>query len=309
MGRERELGLLHDAFERARAGHGQIVFVAGEPGIGKSRLLLEFRRRLGGEGTWVEGHCMSFGRSIAFHPLIDLLKRTFRIEEGDGEAAIARKIDRSVLGLGEDLRPTLPYLRYLLSVDPGDASLAAMDPQQRRGEIFDAVRRLTMRAAEVHPQVCVFEDLHWMDRATQDYLVSVADSVAGSRVLLVLTYRPGFTHPFGERSYHTRLALNALSGEDSAHMAQGVLAVDALPADLQRVVVGKAQGQPVLHRGGGQVAPGGRRAAPRRRPLRAGPAARRDHGARLDPGRDHGAHRSAGASCVDEGPLFDSLVP
>lgn len=149
MGRERELGLLHDAFERARAGHGQIVFVAGEPGIGKSRLLLEFRRRLGGEGTWVEGHCMSFGRSIAFHPLIDLLKRTFRIEEGDGEAAIARKIDRSVLGLGEDLRPTLPYLRYLLSVDPGDASLAAMDPQQRRGEIFDAVRRLTMRAAEV----------------------------------------------------------------------------------------------------------------------------------------------------------------
>jgi predicted ATPase len=244
VGRERELGLLHDAFERARAGHGQIVFVAGEPGIGKSRLLLEFRRRLGGEGTWVEGHCMSFGRSIAFHPLIDLLKRTFRIEEGDAEAAIARKIDRSVLGLGEDLRPTLPYLRYLLSVDPGDASLAAMDPQQRRGEIFDAVRRLTMRAAEVHPQVCVFEDLHWMDRATQDYLVSVADSVAGSRVLLVLTYRPGFTHPFGERSYHTRLALNALSGEDSAHMAQGVLAVDALPADLQRVVVGKAEGNP-----------------------------------------------------------------
>ena len=90
----------------------------------------------------------------------------------------------------------------------------------------------------------MFEDLHWMDRATQDYLVSVADSVAGSRVLLVLTYRPGFAHPFGERSYHTRLALNALSGEDSAQMAQGVLAVDALPPDLQRVVVAKAEGNP-----------------------------------------------------------------
>ena len=98
-----------DALRRTRAGarsssatpsserepvDGQIVFVAGEPGIGKSRLLLEFRRRLAGDATWVEGHCMSFGRSIAFHPLIDLLKRSFRIEEGDGESAIIKKIER-----------------------------------------------------------------------------------------------------------------------------------------------------------------------------------------------------------------------
>jgi class 3 adenylate cyclase/tetratricopeptide (TPR) repeat protein len=244
VGRERELGLLRDAFDRARAGQGQIVFVAGEPGIGKSRLLLEFRQRLGGDATWLEGRCMSFGRSIAFHPLIDLLKRNFRIEEGDGEGAIVRKIERSVLVLGEDLRPALPYLRYLLSLDPGDASVAAMDPLQRRGETFDALRRLTLRAAEIHPQVYVFEDLHWMDQATQDYLVSVADSIAGSRTLLVLTYRPGFVHPFGERSYHTRLALNALSREDSARMAQEVLAVDSVPADLRGVVVGKAEGNP-----------------------------------------------------------------
>jgi predicted ATPase/class 3 adenylate cyclase len=244
VGRDRELGLLADAFARARAGQGQIVFVAGEPGIGKSRLLLEFRRRLGGDATWVEGHCMSFGRSIAFHPLIDLLKRTFRVEEGDADPAIIRKIELSVLGLGDDLRPTVPYLRYLLSLDPGDPSLGAMDPRQRRGGIFDAVRRLTLRAAEVHPQVCVFEDLHWMDKATEDYLLAVADSIAGSRVLLVLTYRPGFAHSFGERSYHTRLALNALSGEDSAQMAQKVLAADALPADLQRIVLGKAEGNP-----------------------------------------------------------------
>jgi class 3 adenylate cyclase/tetratricopeptide (TPR) repeat protein len=244
VGRERELGLLRDAFERVRTGQGQIVFIAGEPGIGKSRLLLEFRRKLGGEATWVEGHCMSFGRSIAFHPLIDLLKRSFRIEESDAEPAIVRKIERAVLGLGEDLRPILPHLRNLLSVDPGHRALATMDPQQRRGELFDAVRRLTMRAAEVHPQVCVFEDLHWMDRATQDYLLSVADSVATSRVLLVLTYRPGYVHPFGERSYHTRLALNALSNEDSVQMAQGVLAAASLPDGLRGVIVRKAEGNP-----------------------------------------------------------------
>ena len=218
-----------DAFTRARAGHGQIVFIPGEPGLGKSRLLLEFRRQLGDEATWVEGHCMSFGRSIAFYPLIDLLRRNFGIEEGDGEGTIVRKVERAVLRLGEDLRSTLPYLRYLLSVDPGDPALLQMDAQQRRGEIFEAVRRLTMRAAEVHPQVCVFEDLHWMDRGTEDYLLSVADSLATSRILLVLTYRPGYAHPFGERKLSSRIALTRFRPRTAQPMARAVLGAGNLP--------------------------------------------------------------------------------
>jgi predicted ATPase len=158
VGRDRELEVLLDCFEKTKAGHGQVVFVIGDPGIGKSRLLLEFRRRLADEATWLEGRAMSFGRSIAFHPLIDLLKRNFRIEEGDTEGSIIKKIETGVLRLGEDLRPTVPYLRYLLSVDPGDPAVMSMDPQLRRGEIFDALRRLAVRAAEVYPQVVVYED-------------------------------------------------------------------------------------------------------------------------------------------------------
>ncbi|MGH7770979.1 MAG: adenylate/guanylate cyclase domain-containing protein, partial [Candidatus Binatia bacterium] len=123
VGRERELRLLSDCFEKAKAGHGQVVFVVGEPGIGKSRLLLEFRRRLADAATWSEGRTMSFGRSMAFHPLIDLLRRNFRIEEGDAEGTMVTKIERDVLRLGEDLRPTLPYLCYLLSVDPRDPAV------------------------------------------------------------------------------------------------------------------------------------------------------------------------------------------
>jgi class 3 adenylate cyclase/tetratricopeptide (TPR) repeat protein len=244
IGRERELVQLMDAFERARGGEGQIVFVAGEPGIGKSRLILEFRRRLGDQATWVEGHCRSFGRSIAFQPMVDLLKRTFRIEESDPEATIVRKIDSAVLRLGEDLCPTLPYLRYLLSVDPGDAAVGEMDAQQRRGEIFDAIRRLTTRAAEIHPQVCVFEDLHWMDGTTEDYLASVTDGVATSRILLILTYRPGYVHPFGERSYHTRIVIHALPQAQSVEMAGAMLGIGELPPDLAGLVVRKAEGNP-----------------------------------------------------------------
>jgi class 3 adenylate cyclase/tetratricopeptide (TPR) repeat protein len=244
VGRERELRLLFECFEKAKAGHGQLVFVAGEPGIGKSRLLLEFRRRLADEATWVEGRAMSFGRSIAFHPLIDLLKRNFRIEEADTEGTIIKKIETSVLRLGEDLRPILPYLCYLLSVDTRDPAVLRMDPQLRRGEIFDALRRMAVRAAEVHPQVVVYEDVHWMDQATEESLVFAADSIPNSRILQILSYRPGYQHPLGERSYHTRIALDNLSTADSAEMTKAILATEQLPDELHRLIVRKAEGNP-----------------------------------------------------------------
>ncbi len=151
VGRERERRALWECFEQAKAGRGQVVFVVGEPGIGKSRLLHEFRRSLGADATWLEGRCVSFGRSVALHPLIDLLRRGFGIDEGDDESAIAGKIESQVAALGEDLRVSVPFLKYLLSVDPGDPTVAAMEPQHRRGEIFDSVRRLIARAAAQRP--------------------------------------------------------------------------------------------------------------------------------------------------------------
>jgi predicted ATPase len=236
--------VLAERFERARGGQGQVVFIAGEPGIGKSRLLLEFRRRLADEALWLEGHCMSFGRSIALHPLVDMLRRAFRIEEGDSEEVMIRKIERNVLLLGEDLRPILPHLRFLLSIDPGDPGLLDLDPSQRRAALFDAVRTLTVRAAEVRPHVFVYEDLHWTDTATEEYLAFVANSVASSRALVIVTYRPGYVHRLGERSFHTRLALNALSTAEGEQMAEAVLATDALPEQLKALIVRKTEGNP-----------------------------------------------------------------
>jgi class 3 adenylate cyclase/tetratricopeptide (TPR) repeat protein len=244
VGREQELDVLAERFERARGGQGQVVFIAGEPGIGKSRLLLEFRRRRADDTLWLEGHCMSFGRSIALHPVIDMLRRAFQIEEGDTEEAMIGKIERSVLLLGEDLRPILPHLRFLLSIDPGDPALAALDPAPRRAALFDAVRKLTVRAAEIRPHVFVFEDLHWTDTATEEYLAFVADSVASSRALVIVTYRPGYVHRLGERSFHTRIALTALSTTEGERMAEAVLATDALPEQLKSLIVRKTEGNP-----------------------------------------------------------------
>jgi tetratricopeptide (TPR) repeat protein len=119
-----------------------------------------------------------------------------------------------------------------------------MDPQQRLGEIFDALRRLTLRASEVRPQVTVFEDAHWMDQATEAYLLFMADSIPTSCVLRILTYRPGYMQPFGDRTYHTRIALNTLSTEHSVEMAQALLASESLPEGLKALIVRKAEGNP-----------------------------------------------------------------
>ena len=109
VGRERELQIMEDCFGRAAAGRGQVVLIVGEPGIGKSRLLHECQRRIGDHAAWLQGQCLSFGRSMAFHPLIDLLRRLFRIEERDSAPDIVLKIERGVATLGEDVSAVAPY--------------------------------------------------------------------------------------------------------------------------------------------------------------------------------------------------------
>src|SRR6266536_1123974 len=244
VGRERELGALVDAFERARAGQGQVAFLVGEAGIGKSRLLLELRRRVADGAAWQEGHCLSFGKAMTFHPLVDLMRRQFAIGETDAETAIAEKIERGVTDVAAAGSPVAPYLKALLSIDPGDAAVKAMSPAERRGETFEALRRVFVRAAELRPQILVIEDLHWIDSASEEFLATLVDSVPALRLLLIFTYRPGYTSPFGERSYFTRVIPAALTVEDSARMAAAVLATDSLPDELRTLLGGKAEGNP-----------------------------------------------------------------
>ena len=243
VGRARELEMLEAAFGRARDGQGQVAFIVGDAGIGKSRLLYEFRGR-SGDAEWRDGHCLSFGRAMAFHPLVDLLKRWVGIEERDADDVAVAKLEQAAAALGENVRTTTPYLRYLLSLGPADSAVVALDPRERRGGIFEALRGMILRAAERRPQVVVIEDLHWIDRATEEFLAVLGDSVPASAVLLIFTYRPGYSHPFGERTYHTRIVPTPLSESESAHMAAAILASDALPDTLRSAIAAKAEGNP-----------------------------------------------------------------
>jgi DNA-binding NtrC family response regulator/tetratricopeptide (TPR) repeat protein len=244
VGRESELGLLRQRLHQAETGQGQIVSIAGEPGIGKSRLLREFQRQVADGAAWMEGQSIAFGRTMAFHPLIDLVRRSFRIDEADPKAVIAEKIDLGVLQLGEDLRPVLPFLRYLLSVDPGDAAILQLHPQLRRAGIFDGLRRVLARTAEGRPLVVVWEDLHWADQASEEFVALLGGGLAGHRILMIETSRPEYRPPATNRAFHTRLGLTALSPDDSVAMASGLLSVASLPEALQRLLLRRAEGNP-----------------------------------------------------------------
>ena len=247
VGRDRELDILRERFREARSGRGQVVFVSGEAGIGKSRLLLEFRRALaeaGEDATWLEGQCVSFGQAIPFLPIVDQLRRNFGIEELDGEPEIIAKIEHGMRRMGQ-LDSQIPYVRYLLGVDPGDPKVAGIDAAARRARILEAVRALSLAGAGIRPLVLVFEDLHWVDSSSEEYLTGLMDAVASARILLVLSYRLGYAPPFGSRSFYTTLTLRALSEADALAMAGGVLGSADFPRELAEALTARAEGVPL----------------------------------------------------------------
>jgi class 3 adenylate cyclase/tetratricopeptide (TPR) repeat protein len=244
IGRERELALLRDYFEHAKTGGGQVVFVSGEAGIGKSRLLLEFRRSLGDEVTWLDGQCISYGSNIPYLPIIDLIKARYGIDEGDDEATIISKVDEGTADWDEAARASVPYLKYLLNVDPDDPAVLEMDAMARRAGIFDALRSSAVQNTREGSAVLVVEDLHWVDDSSQEALNAVVDVVASVPILMVLTHRPGYKQPLGERAHFSRIALSQLPPEASTEMAENVLRSASLPAELRDLITGKSEGNP-----------------------------------------------------------------
>src|SRR5262245_31584568 len=248
VGRERELATLRERFDEVKAGRGQVVGIAGEAGIGKSRLVLEFRHALAQAGeavTWLEGHCISFGQASPFLPLIELLREHFQLDEFDGEPEIIAKVEQGLRRMVE-LEPHIPAIRYLLSVDPGDPALAAMDGPARRRHLFAALRALSVRGAQLRPLVLVIEDLHWIDTSSEECLNAMLDAVAGVPLLLLVTYRIGYTPPFGSRSFYTTLTLHSFSEAETLAMAGHVLGTAQFPTELQTALMDKAEGVPLF---------------------------------------------------------------
>ena len=203
VGRERELELLLDGFERVKAGKGQAFSIVSEAGCGKSRLLYEFRKAVANEDVnFLEGRCLSYSRGVAYHPVIDILKSNFDMQEGEGDSETKEKVKRGLQIIGVDEASTLPYLLELLSVKDSGIDQISMSPEARKDRIIEACRKIVLKGSEIRPLIIAFEDLHWLDKSSEDVVRSHLESIPGSKVLLIFTYRPEFVHTWGAKSYH-----------------------------------------------------------------------------------------------------------
>src|SRR5215472_3883242 len=212
VGREREIEALRHAAEQARAGRGQIVAVVAEPGVGKSRLFDEFKTKNQLDWMLLETLSVSHGKVSAYFPVIELLRSYFRVTVQDDRCAQRAKVTGKVLTLDRSLEDALPFLLSLLSSTDGEDPLAEMDPKTRKRRTLEALKRLLLRESLNQPLMVIFEDLHWIDEETQAFLNVFADSIGTARILLLVNYRPEYSHSWGNKTYYTQLRLDPWAG-------------------------------------------------------------------------------------------------
>ncbi len=247
VGRERELDVLGARWRDALAGRGQVVAVVGEPGIGKSRLLFEFRRTLaGGRLTYFEGRGESFGGRVSYLPVIDLLKRYFCLDERDDPATTAAKATAALLALDPALEPDVTPVLALLDAPVADPRWATIDSSQRRQRTLDAVRRLVLRASQAQPALVVIEDLHWIDLETQAFLDGLAASLPAARLLMLVTYRPEYRPSIGSQASYTQLHLDPLAPARAEDLLRGLLGSDDALRPLARRLLERTGGNPLF---------------------------------------------------------------
>jgi class 3 adenylate cyclase/tetratricopeptide (TPR) repeat protein len=246
VGRDRDIDVLKGLWDEARAGRGKIVLISGEPGIGKSRLLLEFQRSLGEDVIWREAHCVTYGENIPYLPVVELVRNGFGVIDTDDEGMIIERVDEDTSQWTSEAQKLVPYLKFLLQVDPGDPLVENMDPMERRSGILDALRALIIERSRVAPRVVVVEDLHWADSNSEEAFRVCADAVAASAVLMILTFRPGYMHPSGDLPNAHRIVLNDLDPGARDQLANSSLLAADLSSDLAGPITRKAEGNPLF---------------------------------------------------------------
>ncbi|MCJ7808313.1 MAG: AAA family ATPase, partial [Dehalococcoidia bacterium] len=246
-GRQREIAALKEAFERAQSGSGQVVCIVGEAGVGKSRLLLELRDVLPKEEyTYLEGHCLHYGGSMSYLPIMDILRAYFDIEEGDREFVIKKKIIERIEQLDGKLEEILPPLHEILSLKVEDEGYINLDLQKKRERTFEAIRDLLIRESEKKPIIIAVEDLHWIDKTSEDFMTYLIGWLANARIMLVLLYRPEYTHLWASKSCYSQIRVDQLSLNSSAELVQSMLVEGEVAPELRELILTRAAGNPLF---------------------------------------------------------------
>jgi len=247
VGRDAEMDQLRRAAEEARCGHGQVVAVVGEPGVGKSRLYYEFVHSHHAHGWLVlESGSVSYGKATPYLPLADLLRAYFRIETRDDTRAIRAKVTGNLLTLDEALKDAVPAALWLLDALPEGHPLLGLDPGERRRTTLAAAKHVLLRESQVQPVLLVFEDLHWIDSETQAFLDSLVESVPSAPVLLAVNYRPEYEHHWGSKTYYRQLRIDPLPPESAEDLLRELLGPDPSVEPLKPHLIERTEGNPLF---------------------------------------------------------------
>jgi class 3 adenylate cyclase/tetratricopeptide (TPR) repeat protein/ribosomal protein L40E len=244
VGRQAELGQMKHALELARAGHGQVLAAMGEAGVGKSRLVFEFKAIAQNGCLVLEAYSVSHGKASAYLPVIDLLHSYFGVKPGDDERTRREKVGGKTLMLDRNLEDMLPYLFALLGIVNGEDPLAQMDGQLRKRRTLEAIKRVLLRESLSQPLIVIFEDLHWIDEQTQEFLNMFTDSIGTARILLLVNYRPEYQHQWGSKTYYTQLRLDPLGKESAEEMLEALVGDSGELAPLKRIIIERTEGVP-----------------------------------------------------------------
>ena len=261
VGRARETEKLTAAFASVRRGHGQIVAAVADAGVGKSRLFYEFKAMADDDALTLETYSVSHGKASAYLPVIELLNDYFEITPEDDRRRRREKVGGKILMLDRALEDTLPFLIALLGLAEGDAAAAPSgngtagetDARARRRLTLKAIERILLRESLNQPLILMFEDLHWVDSATQGLLDLMAKSVGAARILMLVNYRPEYHHRWSELPNYTELRLEPLGIAGASQMLDALLdgdgagdvaASNSALAELKRFIIEKTDGNP-----------------------------------------------------------------
>ena len=241
VGRRPEMGTLRSAFEKSKNNEAQVVDLVGEAGVGKSRLVFEFQKSLGADATFVTGVCPQYGRNINFLPVIDMVKEGFGIEEGMIEEEVGNRIQDKAM---ESLAPMIPFYRNLLSLRVEDPMFNALNPEGRKFGTFEAVKNFLLALSEEKPLVVFLEDVHWMDKISEEFFTYLSRCILSHPIMMLTTYRPEGAPSWAQGTHYQRLGLETLSVNSSARLVRNMLGGLALDPELEQKIVEKTEGNP-----------------------------------------------------------------
>jgi class 3 adenylate cyclase/energy-coupling factor transporter ATP-binding protein EcfA2 len=249
VGREQELRILLERWERVKEGEGQVVLLNGEAGIGKSRLVQALKEHLAGEShVRIESRCSPYYQNSSLYPVIDHLDRLLFRKEDSPEEKLG-KLERALVGAQHavPLQETVPLFASLLSLPLSDRySPLNLSPQRQKQKTLEALLSWLLKEAEKQPVLRVVEDLHWVDPSTLEYLSLVVEQVPTARVFTLFTFRPDFSPPWAMRSHLTQITLNRLTRKQVEVMVERMTGGKTLPVEVVQQLVAKTDGVPLF---------------------------------------------------------------